>query len=98
MLKEWWRRLTHAGQKAYIAKHPNSELAKSVKKKASKIGSLAQAEEATKVKKQIYQNQLIHLHQRYRKLQASGHASKAKLSKLLTMMAVVKHNINSLNH
>jgi hypothetical protein len=97
MIKAWWAKLTQAGQKKYIAAHPGSDLAKKVKAGTVKIGSLKQAEEATKAKRQTYQNQLLHLHQRYRKLQASG-GSKAKAAKLLSMMAIVKHNITSLNH
>lgn len=97
MIKAWWAKLTQASQKKYISEHPGSDLAKKVKAGKVKIGSLKQAEEATRVKKQIYQNQLLHLHQRYRKLQSTG-GDKAKVAKLLTRMALIKHSISSLNH
>lgn len=95
MLKSWWERLTRGAQKKYISEHPDSIYAKRVKSAPS--GSVQRTDESRKQKLQVYQNQLLHLHQRMRRMQSKGHVNKAKLSQLLAKVAVVKSQMNKLH-
>lgn len=88
MIKSWWERLTRGAQKKYISEHPESIYAKRVK--AAPSGSVQRTDELQKQKMQVYQNKLLHLHQRYRRMQSKGHVNKAKHAQLLAQIVAVK--------
>lgn len=95
MIKSWWARLTRGAQKKYISEHPESIYAKRIKPKAS--GSVQRTDETQRQKLQVYQNQLLHLHQRMRRMQSKGHVNKAKMSQVLAKMAAVKAQMSKLH-
>lgn len=78
----WWQRLTRGAQKKYLKEHPDSIYSKQVK--AEKKSSAEPAD----IKIGVYQNRLIHLQHRMRKMNAK--ANPIKYANLLAEIAKVR--------